>query len=103
MICSQVVCTHESLAPHSSLFLGDMSPSNILYNAPPPAHYNHPPPSRQGYCIPSRTDHRVYHDGPYTNEYYPVAWPAAPCWVNRGGTTQQYEDDFPGDYVEDYY
>ncbi|KAI6037648.1 hypothetical protein EDC04DRAFT_2604564 [Pisolithus marmoratus] len=76
----------------------DPSPSNIPYNAPPPAHYNHPPPSRQGYRIPSRTDHRVYHDGPYTNEYYPTAWPAAPCWVNRGGTTQQYEDDFPGDY-----
>ncbi|KAI5994310.1 hypothetical protein EDC04DRAFT_2910564 [Pisolithus marmoratus] len=81
----------------------DPGPSNIPYNAPPPTHYNHPPPSRQGYRIPSRTDHRVYHDGPYTNEYYPAAWPAAPCWVNRGGTTQQYEDDFPGDYIEDYY
>ncbi|KAI6003566.1 hypothetical protein EDC04DRAFT_2611682 [Pisolithus marmoratus] len=103
MICSQVVCTHESLAPHSSLFLGDVSLSNILYNAPPPAHYNHPPPSHQGYHILSCTDHCVYHDGPYTNEYYPTAWPAAPCWVNRGGTTQQYEDDFPGDYIEDYY
>ncbi|KAI6039369.1 hypothetical protein EDC04DRAFT_2895300 [Pisolithus marmoratus] len=30
----------------------DPSPSNIPYNAPPPAYYNHLLPSRQGYCIP---------------------------------------------------
>ncbi|KAI6010320.1 hypothetical protein EDC04DRAFT_2905980 [Pisolithus marmoratus] len=81
----------------------DPGPSNIPYNAPPPVYYNRLPPSRQGYRIPSRTDHHAYHDGPYINDYYPSAQPAAPHWVNRGGTTQQYEDDFPGDYVEDYF
>ncbi|KAI5988021.1 hypothetical protein EDD15DRAFT_2199196 [Pisolithus albus] len=69
----------------------------------PPAHHNRFLPSRQDYRMPSRTDNRARYDGQYINDYYPSAEPTAPHWVNRGGTTQQYEDDLPGDYVEDYY
>ncbi|KAI5985259.1 hypothetical protein EDD15DRAFT_2374303 [Pisolithus albus] len=84
----------------------DPGPSNIPYNASrelPPAHHNRFLPSRQDYRMPSRTDNRARYDGQYINDYYPSAEPTAPHWVNRGGTTQQYEDDLPGDYVEDYY
>ncbi|KAI6011722.1 hypothetical protein BKA83DRAFT_4131595 [Pisolithus microcarpus] len=79
-------------------------PSNIPYNALPPAHRDRFPPFRQGYHrIPSRTDHRVYYDDQYINDYNPPTQPAAPQWVNRGTAAPQYEDDFNGDYVDDYF
>ncbi|KAI6023188.1 hypothetical protein BKA83DRAFT_4125836 [Pisolithus microcarpus] len=79
-------------------------PSNIPYNALPPAHRDCFPPFHQGYHrIPSRTDHRVYYDDQYINDYNPPTQPAAPQWVNRGTAAPQYEDDFNGDYVDDYF
>ncbi|KAI6016319.1 hypothetical protein BKA83DRAFT_4497947 [Pisolithus microcarpus] len=56
-------------------------------------HTREPGPSQQP--LPRRPE--------YINDYYPSAEPTALHWVNRGGTTQQYEDDLPGDHVEDYY
>ncbi|KAI6011926.1 hypothetical protein BKA83DRAFT_4501426 [Pisolithus microcarpus] len=79
-------------------------PSNVPYNALPPAHRDRFPPFRQGYHrIPSRTDHRVYYDDQYINDYNPPTQPAALQWVNRGTAAPQYEDDFNGDYVDDYF
>ncbi|KAI6097091.1 hypothetical protein F5141DRAFT_1220371 [Pisolithus sp. B1] len=79
-------------------------PSNIPYNALPPAHHNCFPPFHQGHPhIPSHSDPCLYYNGQYINNYYPPAQPAAPQWVNRGSATLQYEDDFNGDYVDDYF
>ncbi|KAI5999670.1 hypothetical protein EDD15DRAFT_2193701 [Pisolithus albus] len=79
-------------------------PSNIPYNALPPAHRDRFPPFRQGYHrIPSRADHRVYYDDQYINDYNPPTQPTAPQWANRGTAAPQYEDDFNGDYIDDYF
>ncbi|KAI6100512.1 hypothetical protein F5141DRAFT_1066116 [Pisolithus sp. B1] len=68
-------------------------PSNIPYNALPPAHHHFPPFCQGHPRIPSRSDPHLYYN----------AQPAAPQWVNRGSATPQYEDDFNGDYIDDYF
>ncbi|KAI6009907.1 hypothetical protein BKA83DRAFT_4133139 [Pisolithus microcarpus] len=75
---------------------------------PSHVHTGEPGPSQQplpgdlkNYHLP--TTATSYHLIKYINDYYPSAEPTALHWVNRGGTTQQYEDDLPGDHVEDYY
>ncbi|KAI5999921.1 hypothetical protein EDD15DRAFT_2193428 [Pisolithus albus] len=79
-------------------------PSNIPYNALPPVHRDRFPPFHQGYHrIPSRADHRVYYDDQYINDCNPPTQPTAPQWANRGTAAPQYEDDFNGDYIDDYF
>ncbi|KAI6134846.1 hypothetical protein EDD17DRAFT_1517514 [Pisolithus thermaeus] len=72
----------------------DMLPSCACTREPSPAQQ---PPPRQ--YEDSQTDRANYCNPGPSNILYN---PAVPHWVNRGGTTQQYEDDFPGDYVDDY-
>ncbi|KAI6136022.1 hypothetical protein F5141DRAFT_1208413 [Pisolithus sp. B1] len=96
VICSQVVHTHESPGQPSSLLLGNMRILGL---------------TKLTIMIPAHlTSHTMYYHLPTTiafchlmkNDYYHPTQPAVPHWVNRGGTTQKYEDDFPGDYVDDY-
>ncbi|KAI6127248.1 hypothetical protein F5141DRAFT_1060825 [Pisolithus sp. B1] len=48
------------------------------------------------------TSHTMHYHPPTTTASCHLVKPAVPHWVNRGGTTQQYEDNFPGDYIDDY-
>ncbi|KAI6126516.1 hypothetical protein F5141DRAFT_1060265 [Pisolithus sp. B1] len=83
-----------ALAPQYWDLHRDMLPSHMHTREPSPAQQ---PPPRQ--YEDSRTDQANYCDPGPSNILYN---PAVPHWVNRGGTTQQYEDDFPGDYIENY-
>ncbi|KAI6102928.1 hypothetical protein F5141DRAFT_1065513 [Pisolithus sp. B1] len=103
VICSQVACAHESPAQPSSLLLGNMrilrlTKLTIVILAHLTSHtmYYHPP-TATAFCHLMKVI--AFH---LALTIVSFMMPAVPHWVNRGGTTQQYEDDFPGDCVDDY-
>ncbi|KAI6127045.1 hypothetical protein F5141DRAFT_1060665 [Pisolithus sp. B1] len=87
VVCSQVMCTHKSPGQPSSL-LGNMRILGLT--------------KLTIVILAHLTFHTMHYHPPTTTAFHPLVKPAAPHWVNRGGTTQQYEDDFPGDYIDDY-
>ncbi|KAI6127405.1 hypothetical protein EDD16DRAFT_1516680 [Pisolithus croceorrhizus] len=103
VICSQVVHAHESPAQPSSLLLGNMRILRLTELTI--AILAHLTSCTMYYHLPIETTFRhlmkviAFH---LALTIVSFMMPAVPHWVNRGGTTQQYEDDFPGDYVDDY-
>ncbi|KAI6118555.1 hypothetical protein EDD16DRAFT_1519819 [Pisolithus croceorrhizus] len=88
----------------------DMLPSHMCTQEPRPA--QQPPPRQyelKGHIFEESVSFdltscycTMYYHPPTATAFCHLMKPAVPHWVNRGGTTQQYEDDFPGDYVDDY-